>query len=304
VTTLRIATFNVLFNHAGVGHGAWEERRLLARRAVGRARPDVLGLQEIFPSMLGDVREIAAGLEIVAGPTSGPPRFFDVSLPIGLALEAIRTGKLPHRVFVRARGSERMKTGQHQPIAYRADRVRPLESGGFWISPAPDLPASMLPLAPTPFLVHWVRFERLDVPRRMLVLNAHYGHAPWHHGATARVTAERIARLAPPDAHEARATDVFLLGDFNAWPTSPLVRRLTSPPPRGAGLVDALRTAPERTGPPVTFHWGRGAIGAGLSLDYVLARTPMRVKSAEVIEEREGELYPSDHHPVVIEFED
>lgn len=294
----------MLFNHAGVAQGAWQDRRRLARRAVERARPDVVGFQEIFPSMLGDLAEIASGLEIVRGPTSGRPRFFDVSLPMGLALESIRTGKLPDRVFVRMRGSERMKTGMHQPIAYRGDRLRPLESGGFWISPTPDVPGSMLALAPSPFLVHWVRFERLDAPRRMLVLNAHYGHAPWHHAATARVTSDHIARLAPPDTAEGLATDVFLVGDFNAWPSSPLVQRLIAPPPEGAGLVDALRAAPERRGPTVTFHWGRGAKAAGLALDFVLARTSMRIQSAEVIEEREGTLFASDHHPVVVEFSD
>jgi endonuclease/exonuclease/phosphatase family metal-dependent hydrolase len=300
--TLRIATFNVLFNHASVGNGCWEDRRRLARRAVDRARPDVIGLQEIFPSMLADVPEIVGDLTIVPGPTNGRPRWMDMSLPIGLALEAIRTGRPPDRVFQRARNSERMLAGMHQPIAYRANRLRPIDSGGFWISPTPDLPSSLLPLAPSPFLVHWVCFERLDAPGRVLVLNAHYGHAPWHHGKSALVTSERIGRLAPRDTEEGRATSVFLVGDFNAVRSSRLVRELTDP--RGAALVDALREAPERSGPPVTYHWGRGATRTGLSLDYVLARTDLRIRSAEVIEAREGTLFASDHHAVVVEFGD
>jgi endonuclease/exonuclease/phosphatase (EEP) superfamily protein YafD len=57
-----------------------------------------------------------------------------------------------------------------------------------------------------------------------------------------------------------------------------------------------------RTGPPATYHWGKGAKRLGLTLDYVLARTPLRPHRAEIVEVHEGRLYPSDHHPLVVEF--
>ena len=90
------------------------------------------------------------------------------------------------------------------------------------------------------------------------------------------------------------------MGDYNAVPSSQLLRTLTSP--AGAGFVDGVRSAAVRTGPAATYHWGRGATRLGLTLDYALARTPRGVSRAEVIDMHEGRLYPSDHHLLVVEF--
>jgi endonuclease/exonuclease/phosphatase family metal-dependent hydrolase len=292
VPTLRVATFNLLFAHRGDGPGSWSDRLPLIGEAIERASPDVIGFQEAFPSTLDSLRAAAGDRVLIPGPTSGVPRWFDLSVTGELVLRAIRTGRWGTGDLSIHR-SERMAGGEHQPIAYRADRLRPVASGAFWISSTPEVAGSMLPVAPVPFMVHWVRFERRDGSGPALVLNAHFGHAPWHHAPTARVVAARLSALGAEDP-------AFLIGDFNAWPSSPLVRRLTAA--TGPGFVDAVRAAREHAGPRVTFHWGRGAIRMGLRLDHVLARgagTPLR---AEVIDTHRAGLYPSDHFPLVVEF--
>ena len=157
----------------------------------------------------------------------------------------------------------------------------------------------MLALAPTPFLVHWARLESLDGLGTVFVFNAHLGHAPWHHEPTARIALAQIdavVRSAAPDG----PTSVFLAGDFNAVPSSLLLRWLKSG--SVTRFVDGARTAPERLGPPVTYHWGMGAVRLGFTLDYVLADAALRPRRAEVIDVHTGRLYPSDHHPLVVEF--
>jgi endonuclease/exonuclease/phosphatase family metal-dependent hydrolase len=280
MTSIRLATFNVLCAHVLAGP-TWSQRRPLMRRSIEHARADVLGLQEVLPSRLEDVAELVAPLTLMAGPSTGPPRWF--------ALRA---------------APERNRAGEHLPIAYRADRFELLGTGAFWITATPGRPGSLLPLAPTPFLVHWVRLGFRDSPESLLVMNAHFGHAPWHHEATARIVAAQLVELEAADvrrgAPESSGTSVFLLGDFNAVPSSRLLRSLTSP--SGGGFVDGARSAAERAGPAVTYHWGRGATRLGLTLDYILARTPGVAGRAEVIDLHEGRLYPSDHHMVVVEF--
>jgi endonuclease/exonuclease/phosphatase family metal-dependent hydrolase len=299
---IRIATFNVLFGHPGTGPGSWSERRPLLRRAIEAARPDVLGLQEVFPSKLADVADLAAPLTLVPGPSTGPPRI-DFSSAVELVVRTVRTRRVPPGHETRAR-SERLLAGEHQPIAYRADRLERLDSGGFWISANPDRPGSMLPLAPSPFLVHWARLAMRDGSGSLLVMNAHFGHAPWHHAPTARIVTAQIGALEEARVgrfgDQAAAPSVFLIGDFNAIPSSPLLRSLTSA--SGAGFVDAARSAAGRNGPPVTYHWGSGATRLGLTLDYVLARTSLHPQRAEVIDVHEGRVYPSDHHLLVVEF--
>jgi endonuclease/exonuclease/phosphatase family metal-dependent hydrolase len=293
--SLRIATFNVLFARGEEGPGAWPARVPIIRRAIARARPDVIGFQEVFPSMLDAVRGAAGDLELIPGPTSGAPRWFDIG-PLGeLALRMIRTGRVRPPSEVGALRAERHQVGEHLPIAYRRDRLQPIESGAFWISATPERPGSMLALAPTPFMVHWARFTRLDGRPPLLALNAHFGHAPWHYGPTARVVGERIATLTADHP----GTDVSLSGDFNTWPSSPLLTALER-----AGLRDAVRAAPERIGPTRTFHWGTGSTRFGVRLDHVLVRGALRPMRAEVIDEREGRVYGSDHHLLVVDFAD
>ena len=300
---LRIATFNVLFRDGRNGSGSWSERRPLLRRAIEAARSDVLGLQEVLPSKLADVTDLVAPLTLVPGPSAGPSVWSNVSLAVETVAQTVRTRRIGHAHEPQVH-SERMRTGEHLPIAYRADRFELLDSGSFWISANPDRPGSLLPLAWAPFLVHWARMSATDGAGPLLLMNAHFGHAPWHHAATSRVVMAQIGALEDGRVGhfgaEAAPSSLFLVGDFNALPSSQLLRRLT--PPSGAGFVDAARSAPGRTGPPVTYHWGTGSTRLGLTLDYVLARTSLRAKHAEVLDVHDGRRYPSDHHLLVLEF--
>ena len=280
MAALRIATFNVLTEPLLSGP-SWSARLPLIHRSIENARADVLGVQEVLPSRLADMASMVSPLKLIPGPVTGRPRW-----------------------FVSAASPERNRAGEHLPIAYRADRFELLDTGGFWVSATPERPGSLLPWAPAPFLVHWVRLAPRDAAESLLVLNAHFGHAPWHHGPTARIVAAQLGQLDGASVGhgegEHATTSVFLVGDFNAVPSSLLLRSLTSP--SGARFVDAARSAGERAGPPVTFHWGNGATRFGLTLDYILARTPRSASRAEVIDVHDGRRYPSDHHLVVAEF--
>lgn len=305
MSALRVGTFNVLFGHDVEAPGSWVERRPLLRRAFEAARPDLLGLQEVFPSKLAHVAEDLGGLALIPGPATGPPRWSDRSHPYETVVRAIRTICYPRGFNSSLARSERAIAGELQPIAYRSDRLRLVASGAFWVSPSPEQPGSMLPLAYSPFLVHWARFTRSDTAAPVLVFNAHFGHAPWHHGATARIAARQIDTIASANGANGSVHEppsVFLVGDFNAPRSSRLLRGLTSG--SEARFVDGARAASERVGPPVTFHWGRGSQRLGLTIDYVLVKGPLSARRAEVVDVHDGRLYPSDHYPVVVEFVD
>ena len=223
MAALRIATFNVLCGYP-FGPRVWSEQQSLLRRSIKAARPDVVGLQELLPSNLADIANLVAPLTLVPGPSTGPTRWFGVGA-----------------------SSERNQGGEYLPIAYQEDRFELRDSGGFWISATPARRGSMLPLARTPFLVHWARLAPRDRSGSLLVMNAHFGRTPWHHAPTAQVVSE---------------------------------------------LLVALEAAsPERC-----------ATRFGLTLDYVVARTPSRPARAELSDAHNGGLYPSDHHLLVLKF--
>lgn len=297
MSSIRIATFNVLFARGGDGPGSWSERVPLVARAITRARPDVIGCQEVFPSMLDGLRLALCDLTLVPGATSGPGRWFDLSDAGEVVMRAIRSGGLPPLSEAARLASER-RDGEHLPIAYRSDRLRVVESGAFWISATPDRRGSTMRFASTPFMVHWARFERVDSARPLIVFNGHLGHAPWRYGTTARVVHQQIAQATGVNGASA-PIDHALIGDFNTWPGSPLIRALTS----DARLVDAAAMTPERAGPAETFHWGTGSRRFSARLDYVLSSRDLRPTRAEVIDEHEGRLHASDHRPLVVEFD-
>ena len=273
----RIATFNVLCGYP-FGPYEWSEQR----RSIEAARPDVLGLQDIFPSGLADAADLVAPLTLVPGPSAGPAPWFGGAV-----------------------GSERNPGGEHLPIVYRADRFRLHDTGGFWISATSDPPGSLLPLARAPILVHWARLASRDLSGSLLVMNSHFWHTPWHHASTAQVVTAQLCAfhaesLGRSDTHGTMPSDV-LLRAFNPVPRSALRR---SPIwSSGAGLVDVARFAAVRSCPPVTYHWGRDTTRFGITLDYVLARTQLRPAPAEAIDARDRGLDPFDHHLLVLEFD-
>ena len=304
MSRFRLATFNILFAHEDEGPGSWGERRPLICRALSETRADILGLQEVLPPRLSDVAEDVGDLTLIPGPVNGAPRWAEVSLAAEFVLRTVRTRRVPRSIRELRTRSQRLVSGEHQPIAYRADRFLLRGTGAFWISSSPERPRSMLPLALTPFLVHWARFESREGLGHLLVLNAHFGHAPWHHAATARIVSAQIEALARRDEGFDESGVFCVVFEAPAGAVGLYAQKTRFGIDVSRYLVDAARAAGEKFGPPVTFHWGRGSTRLGFTLDYVLARSTLSPSRVEVLDVHQGSTYPSDHHPLVVEFEE
>ncbi|MEP7027679.1 MAG: endonuclease/exonuclease/phosphatase family protein [Candidatus Eisenbacteria bacterium] len=319
--SLRLMTWNVLYASATSPLGGWETRGPVVRETIVDADADIVCLQEIAPEQIEFARTGVPGYEARIGEASGVsrhPREILFIAPVALAAWAglyrafgappwapwlwcmhallFAFGVLaPLGLFalVRYRGPFR-RPGEFCPILYQPSRVRPTAEGSAWLSNTPLRPGSLFPLQFEPRVVHWARFTKLADDSEFLVVNAHFGHAPWHYAGTARVVLELIARERP-------TTDapVFLLGDFNAVAEAGIVRRLVAP--RGS-LRLAWEDAALREGPEMTFQWNLAPGFAPLRLDHVLYAGAMRVERARVLTPRVGGKPPSDHDPVVVEF--
>ena len=197
---------------------------------------------------------------------------------------------LPHyRAFGRGRfGDTRDK---HNKIFYDARRLRLLDTGEIWISTTPTVPGSKDWDIPSPRMITWGKL-RLDDNRDLMVMNTHF---PYGRGAdearrqTARLILEEIAKL-PPDL------PILLTGDFNASPDGEVYRMLQP------ALKDAWTSATQTEGPEGTLH-GFGRIQSGRRIDWLLYRNFARVLSAQVITHTARGLYPSDHYPIIADFE-
>lgn len=174
---------------------------------------------------------------------------------------------------------------EHMGIFYRRDRLKIVEQGQFWLSDTPEVPGSITWGHPLPRMVNWATFETRE-GRRFRFYNTHFPYRDEDDDARTRgaqLLADRIA-AGPKDL------PVIVTGDFNTTADKPAHAVLTKT------LADAWLGGAPRQGPDVTFH---GFTGKGdRRIDWILTRG-VTVERVATIDTHRGEVYPSDHYPVV-----
>ncbi|MFC0154173.1 endonuclease/exonuclease/phosphatase family protein [Xanthomonas dyei] len=185
----------------------------------------------------------------------------------------------------RADGSD-----EHMGVFYDSHALSVVESGDFWLSDTPDVPGSSSWNTDLPRMVTWALFERRSDKRRFYLLNTHLPHRDQDEAAReqgARVILSRIASL-PADV------PVVLTGDFNSDPDQGTYRTLT------ATLKDARANVATPQGPEKTFQ--DFSTRPTRRIDWILFRglTPTRFSTLDM---RPGGILPSDHYPVLAEFD-
>lgn len=182
------------------------------------------------------------------------------------------------------------ESDEHMGVFYRKDRLRVLASGDFWLSDTPEVVGSITWGNLYPRMVTWARFQRIADGMTFVLYNTHLPYRDEDEPARTRGAALIVERLRQLSADE----PIILTGDFNTVPDSPSHALLTTL------LSDAWTAAPRRTGPAETFHNFTGR--AENRIDWILFRG-LRVKSARTVTTHRRERYPSDHFPVVVDFD-
>lgn len=181
---------------------------------------------------------------------------------------------------------------EHMGVFYRKETMKLIESGDFWLSETPDTPASMSWDVTLPRMVTWGLFEHVASKRRFYFLNTHFAHR--REDAVARTRSAEViaARIAKFPAN----VPMILAGDFNTGIDTEPYRLLT------ATLKDARSGMKDPAGAVGTFHGFTGKPGAA-RIDWILYRGDLRPRRFETITSHAGGRYPSDHFPIVAEFE-
>ena len=188
------------------------------------------------------------------------------------------------------RGAHGDAGDEHMGVFYRLDALRRIESGDFWLSDTPDVPGSISWGNLYPRMVTWGLFERTGDGRRFYLLDTHLPYRDQDGPARVR-SAQAVLRwiaALPPDV------PVILAGDFNDVPGSDAYRTLSG------ALRDARIDAPVREGPDGTFHGFSGV--PGKRIDWILQRGLRPLRASTLVGHAEGR-YPSDHFPVLVEFD-
>ncbi len=181
-------------------------------------------------------------------------------------------------------GAERADD-EHMGVFYRTDRLQVERWGNFWLSDTPEVPGSITWGHPLPRMVTWAIFRERD-GKRFALFNTHLPYREEDEAAREKGAALLAARI-PAIAGD---LPVVLTGDFNTVPDSPTHRRLAQ------DMTDAWTATANRSGPEATFHGFTGKPDRRIDWIFTKGFTPL---SVTVIDTRRGELFPSDHYPVV-----
>ena len=247
--TLRVMSFNVRTGIANDGLNDWDHRGDIMVRTIREQHPDVLGTQELN-KFQGD---------------------YIVS-------------KLPQYVWFGI-GRHGDDGDEHMGVFYRADRLRVIDSGNYWLSDTPNKPGSISWGNPYPRMVTWALFERKTNGRRFYYCNTHFPYRDQDELARTRSAEEILAHLNALSA----TLPIVMTGDFNSAPDKLDHAVLTSL------LDDAWISAASRSGPEKTFHNFTGI--PDRRIDWILYRG-FRALTAQTVTTQQNGRYPSDHFPV------
>jgi endonuclease/exonuclease/phosphatase family metal-dependent hydrolase len=179
---------------------------------------------------------------------------------------------------------------EHMGVFYRKDRLRVLATGDFWLSDTPETVGSISWGNLYPRMVTWARFQRIADGATFVLYNTHLPYRDEDEPARERGAALVLTRLRQLSSAE----PIILTGDFNTAPDGRTHALLTTV------LTDAWTAAPRRLGPPATFHNFTGK--ADQRIDWILFRG-LQVKMAKTVTAHRRGRYPSDHFPVVVDFD-
>ncbi len=254
MSPLTVMSFNIRYGTADDGGNSWQHRADLVWAIVRDHAPDVLGVQEALRFQLDELHETIPGYgEVGVGRDDGA------------------------------------EAGEYAAILYRDERLRLIESGTFWLSDTPRVPASASWGNDIPRICTWARLEDRHSERRFWVFNVHFDHQS--QPSRERSAELLVARLAARPPTE----PVILLGDFNAGEDNP-ARLLLVTGPRPA-LLDTYRVVHARSAGEGTFN---GFVGdtSGARIDAVLVSRDWRIRDAAIVRTQRDGRYPSDHFPV------
>jgi endonuclease/exonuclease/phosphatase family metal-dependent hydrolase len=184
-------------------------------------------------------------------------------------------------------------TNEYMGIFFKKDRFTLEAMGQFWLSETPDVPGSMSWDVTLPRLATWVRLVDKRNSKPLYFLDTHFAHRQQDEAArteSAKVILAFVEKLP-------KGVPVVLTGDFNTGAGSDAHATLART------LKDAWQVSSQRKGPEGTFHAFRGEEPDKQRIDWILFRAPWKVTSAETITDHQGDLYPSDHYPVMATFE-
>lgn len=201
-------------------------------------------------------------------------------------LSSLNSGLKDQYAYV-GEGRDGGSKGEYNPIFYKKDIFNLIDSGTRWLSSTPDR-VSKVEESSLNRVYTYALLERKTDGTRVMVVNTHFEHT----GAAAR---DKQAKVLVDYLRSVTDYPIVLTGDFNCQSNTDAYSTVIS-----GGVSNSFDVADKRINQAATFtNFG----SSNKIIDYVFVSPKgIAVTSYKVCNEMINGDFPSDHHPVLIEY--
>lgn len=205
--------------------------------------------------------------------------------PVWLA--TLREGLKDQYAYV-GEGRNGGNSGEYNPIFYKKELFNLIDSGTKWLSDTPNVAASKYSQSSLPRIYTYALLEKKSDGKRIMVVNTHFDHT----SAEAR---ELQAKVLVKYLKTVTDYPIVLTGDFNCVESASAFSTIIS-----GGMQNSYKIADKKLNNSATFtNYG----SSNKIIDFVFVSPgSVAVTSYKVCDEMINNDYPSDHHPVLIEY--
>lgn len=201
--------------------------------------------------------------------------------------------RLPEYAYIGVGRADGKTKGEYAPIFYKKDRFKLIDSGNFWLAEDMQAVGKKGWDAACERVATWGIFEEKATGKRFFFLNTHLDHmgkVARHEGAL--LVLKQVADLAG-------SLPAIVTGDFNAAAyEEPIQVLINLEDPNH--LINSRGIATLRYGPEGSWHdFGKVPLEKMDLIDYIFIKGNMKVLRHGVLSETKGNLYPSDHYPII-----
>lgn len=212
----------------------------------------------------------------------------------------------PNYARIGAGRDDGQKGGEFMATYYRKDLFQLLGQEIFWLSETPTVVGSYGWDARCRRIVVIGQFKLIGSPFTFYLYNTHFDHA----GPKARIESAKLLRERVLSQVAQDHLPALITGDFNAVATSEVIRHLLIPDEGSNLKIDNTHQISR-----YPHHGPTGTISVGFStispdkIDYIFLCQPkgahptVEITTHAVLADHWDGRYPSDHLPVLIDFE-
>lgn len=266
--SVKVMTYNLRLDTPDDGVNQWPRRTDKVVALITKYNPDIIGVQEALHHQLQDLLRL-----------------------------------LPEYSYCGVGRDDGKEKGEYSAILFRNSRFGLLDSKTHWLSETTDIPGSKSWDAAITRVFTTARFFDRETKKEFVMVNTHFDHI----GKTARLMSSTIIKSYLAGMEGGANLDntgsrieipMIVSGDFNSEPTEESYKMMVNEE-ISLVLYDS-RPASSTAGTFCGFKVGGMPCK---TIDFIFHTKQWVARNYQVITDHDGTYYPSDHLPVLVEFD-